>query len=525
MKILLVRPPSVYKDNLHGFQLDLPLGLLHIAAVLEKAEDYQVEILDTRICFEDKHLLNTYANRNKIDDIWKATEEEIIKRSPDIVGISNQFTAQFKSSCKMATVAKKVNKDILTIVGGPHSSSLPESFLEYCKDIDVVARGEGETTILNILEAHKNKKDLSDIKNIAFRKNNDIVVTEKEDPLTYLDILPFPAYHLVDLEKYFQAERLGFSVRGRFNYPGAERAIPMITSRGCPYGCVFCSIHLHMGRKWRTHSTEYVLKHIEHVVNKYKINHIHFEDDNINFKMENFSKLVDGIAKFNITWDTPNGLRADKLDKELLQKCKDSGCTYLIIGVESAVPKVLTNIINKQLKLREVVRAAKLCKEVGLDCRAFYVIGFPGEIKQDMRRTTDFALMLLHKYHVFPHMHVAYPHIGTQLYNNCKEKGYLVEELNPDNFERIISGVRLIQTEDFTIDEIKKIHDDYHKKFGKIIRLSLMEKLVKHPIEFLGYIKEILINPFDRKRITEDFVAFFNCYKRKININNTKGRR
>jgi len=521
MKILLVRPPSIYKDNLHGFQLDLPLGIMYISGALEE-RGYSVEILDSRIDLNQKYLLNTYANRNKTNIIWEAISKEIKRRKPDVVGITNQFTSQFQSAVKFAEIVKKTNNRILTVVGGTHATSLPTSFLEYSQDIDIVVCGEGEYVMSELLECYRKNQDYSLVKNIAYRKNGKIILNDRGDFINDLDKLPFPAYHLVNLEKYFSAEKLGFSVRGRYNYPGAERAIPMITSRGCPYGCIFCSIHLHMGRKWRTHSTDYVFRHIEYVKNKYRVNHIHFEDDNINFDIKSFSFLIECLLRLNLTWDTPNGLRADKLDKELLIRCKESGCTYLIIGVESAVPRVLNKIIKKRLDLKSVVRVAKLCKEVGLDLRAFYVIGLPGETKQEIKRTTDFALMLLHKYNTFPHMHVAYPHIGTELYQICQEKGHLIEKLNPDTFEKVISGVRLIQTEDFSIKDIENIHSDYHHRFAKIIRLKLIEKLLRHPFEFLTYLKKILINPFDRNRITEDFVAFFNCQKRRIGKNARK---
>ncbi len=515
MKVLLIRPPSVYKDNLHGFQLDLPLGAMYVAGALEK-RGYPVEILDSRIGLGQKDLLNTYANRNKIEAIWSALEDEIRRRGPDAVGIANQFTAQFQSAVNVARIVKKVNRKILTIVGGPHATCFPKSFLDYCSDMDCAVMGEGEDVMPELLEAYQKNRDFSSLKNIAYRKEGSIILNNRGDFIRNLDELPFPAYHLVDMEKYFSAERLGFSVRGRFNYAGAERAIPMITSRGCPYGCIFCSIHLHMGRLWRTHSTEYVLKHIDYVKNKYRINHIHFEDDNINCDIKNFSRLVEGLEKFDITWDTPNGLRADKMDMELLLKCKKSGCTYLIIGIESAVPRVLNKIIGKKLDLKAVAAMAKLCKDAKLDLRAFYVIGLPGETKREIKRTADFALMLLHKYNVFPHMHVAYPHIGTELYRICREKGYLIEELSPESFEKIISGVRLIQTEDFNLKDIEEIHSNYHRKFNEIIRLKIIEKILRHPVEFFSYLKEIILNPFDRIRITEDFVAFFNCHKRKI---------
>ena len=151
----------------------------------------------------------------------------------------------------------------------------------------------------------------------------------------------------------------------------------MITSRGCPYDCTFCSIHLHMGKRFRAHSVTNVLRHIELLVSQYGVRHIHFEDDNLTLNRSRFSDLLDGLlaVQFDITWDTPNGVRADLLPKELIAKSKESGCTHLVMGVESGKQANLDRIVKKKLDLQQVERTAHACKELGLDLGAFFIIG------------------------------------------------------------------------------------------------------------------------------------------------------
>lgn len=519
MRILLIRPPSVYGENLRGYQLDLPLGLLYIAGVLEK-EGHDVKVIDGRIYFKDKGLVNTYAKRGELDKIYAAIKEEVKKLSPDAVGISNQFTAQVESAVRTAEAVKAADPRIITIAGGPHSVALPETFFNNTNTVDIVVLGEGERVAQNLARCLSQKGDLRTINGIAFKEKGAFTVNKREALIENLDELPYPAYHLIKMEDYFEAEKLGFAIRGVYKYTGSERAVSMITSRGCPYGCVFCSIHLHMGRGWRGHSSEYVLKHIQFLKDKYGVKHVHFEDDNINFEPKRLEAIISGLGgKNGITWDTPNGLRADRLNEELLERCKENGCAYLIIGVESGARRVLKDVVHKSLDLKDVVRAAKLCKKAGVDLRAFYVIGFPGETKSEIKRTMNFALMLYHKYNVTPHLHVAYPHIGTKLYDICKEKGFLTKDINYDSFHEIISGAKLIQTDTFSIQELNGLHDDFHRRFSRIIRLKLFTECWRRPLSFISYLKDMVKNPFERERMTMDFVSFKNCRKRKLGVN------
>ena len=481
MKIILINPPQIFFPGSVRLMTGLPLGIMYIAAILEK-NGYDVEIFDTLIAdFKPQ----------KRGDVkyygmpWEKIKEEIRQSKPGIVGITCPFTAQADNVIKVSEIVKDIDAEILTIVGGPHVSVRAMQFLNDAKNIDIAVIGEGEYTMLDIMRYYEGEKDISTIQGIAYRKGDTVTLNPKRPFTKNLDELPFPAYHLVDMEKYLNP---------KIRYRGlkALRGISMITSRGCPYNCIFCSIHLHMGKAWRAHSKEYVVKHIEHVVNNYGVEHIHFEDDNLTLNMKRFEGILDGLIENGIkfSWDTPNGIRPDRLTIDLLKRMKKTCCTNLTIGVESGDQFFLDNVIDKHLRLEDVIKMAKMCKELNIPLSAFFVIGFPGEKKENMERTIEFAVMLKKEYNVNMCLLIATPLYGTRLYEICKEKGYLTQELTPRALSEgtQVNGVGLIKTEDFTPEEVKRLVLDAVSIQNKL----LLSEYIKHPG---ATVKRIIKNP------------------------------
>jgi magnesium-protoporphyrin IX monomethyl ester (oxidative) cyclase len=236
-----------------------------------------------------------------------------------------------------------------------------------------------------------------------------------------------------------------------------------------------------MGKGFRAHSANYVLDHIQFVVDKYKIKNIFFEDDNLTMDLKRFEAICDGIIehKIKIGWETPNGVRADRLTIELLKKMKKSGVKSVFVGVESGDQQILDKVVCKSLDLNKVVEFAKNSQKIGLKTGAFYIIGFPGETKENMQHTVDFALNLKRKYDVGMHLFAATPSYGTHLYEECKVKGYLPADLSWNSFAqaRQARGVPLITTNEFTPEEVKEIAARALMKYKK---LSLISH-VKHP--------------------------------------------
>ena len=468
MKALLINPPQIFYPGSEPPAGNLPLGLLYIAAVLDKA-GYKAEILDAFI---------TDFSFRKIGDIievgmpYGRIMEEIRRRKPDIVGVTNPFTCQVENAIRVADIVKEIDPNILTVVGGPHVTAVPVEFLEEAKNVDIAVIGEGEHTMLDIARFFEGYKKISDVQGIAYRKDGTVVMNSPRPFIKDLDELPYPAYHLVEMEQYLDPEKIEYR-------SFKDRAIPMITSRGCPFNCSFCSVHLHMGKMFRAHSVNYIVDHIEHVVNKYRVKTIYFEDDNLTLDLKRFEAICDKIIEKDITfnWETPNGVRPDYLTLSLLKKMKKTGCQSVFFGIESGDQFVLDNIVDKSLKLEDVTKVAKMCKEIGLKTGAFYIIGFPGEKKENMVKTVELALRLKREYDVGMHLFIATPSYGTRLYKECKKKGYIRENLTPRAFAEVRQprGMPLIKTEDFTPIELKEIASRTVRTYKKVSLLNYIK--------------------------------------------------
>jgi anaerobic magnesium-protoporphyrin IX monomethyl ester cyclase len=469
MKVLLINPPQTFYPGSEQPAGNLPIGLMYIAAVLQKA-DVKVEILDA-------FMAGTFRKTGDALNVgmpFEQIKQEIEAKTPDIIGISGPFTCQIENALKLSNLAKEVNPKILTVMGGPHVTLVPQQFLEEAKNVDVAVIGEGEYTMLEVVQAFEGKKQLSQVQGIAYRQNGRVVVNPSRPFIENLDKLPYPAYDLVDIEQYLSPKSIGYR-------SFQDRAISMITSRGCPFDCCFCAVHLHMGQKFRAHSSEYVLSHIQYVVDKFKVKNIFFEDDNLTLDIKRFEAICDGIIerKIKISWETPNGVRADCLNMELLKKMKRSGVSSIFVGVESGDQNVLDKVICKSLDLKRVVEFAKDAKQIGLKTGAFYIIGFPGETKENMQRTVDFALKLKRDYDVGMHLFMATPSYGTRLYEDCRAKGYIQQDLTWNAFAeaRQPKGMPLITTNEFTPLEVKEIAA---KALAEYKKLSLLGH-IKHP--------------------------------------------
>jgi len=474
VKILLVNPPRKIFPCPEKFQVELPLGLLYLAAVLEQA-DYEVEILDAQLdCQQPRHEEDFLIYGKP----WHEIESEIRERKPDLVGITSHFSAEIENVLAIAQIVKKISPSLPTVIGGPHPSVQYSSFLKEESDVDVVVIGEGELTIIDLVKAYSTGGDLSGVKGIAYRKDGDIVVNPPREFIADLDVIPLPAYHLVDMERYLHYKGLRYDA---FRF---SSEVPMITSRGCPFNCVFCAIHALTGKKWRAHSAEYIINHIDVILQKYGVQHISFTDDNLILDIDRFDRILNGLQerKLKFSWDS-RGIRADRLTLPLLQKMKDCGCTYLHIGIESGEQEVLDNVIDKHLRLQDVIKAADMCHKVGVGLFGFYIIGFPGERKENMQKTVDFALWLKSKYDVGMTLYIASPIYGSRLLKICEEKGYLAEKLTPRSLADAHQawGKGLIKTRDFNPDDVKRIASQTMTSYRRIS----LKNYLKHPIDTL----------------------------------------
>jgi magnesium-protoporphyrin IX monomethyl ester (oxidative) cyclase len=425
------------------------LDIAYVAALLER--QHEVCIIDAPT--------EGWRNLEEIDEKryrLGLTNKEISARikqwSPDLVVITVPFSGWSKTAFDVASAAKSINKDITTVLIGLHPSARPVDCLMH-PNIDFVVIGEPEQTVFelaSVLEQGKTE-DLKKVRGIAFVKNGKTVITPPRPAIQDLDSLPFPARHLLPMEAYFAAVKEN-PVRGEIRKPWAA----MITSRGCPYNCVFCTIHTVMGKKWRARSPENVVDEIEQLVHTYHVKQIDFSDENMTLEKKRMEAICDLIVKrgLDIEWYAPNGVRADTLDENLLKKMKASGCKKIRVAPESGVQRVVDQIIKKNLSLKEVEKAVVLSKKVGIKVGCFFVIGLIGETKKDIEETINYAYKLRRLGADSFIFSIATPQYGTELYEQAKRGGFLSDRFSD---EALSTTEPLIETPEFTADDLRKL--------------------------------------------------------------------
>ncbi len=482
IKVCLINPPFLFpreaiKVDYNG-ELFQPLGLAYIAAVLEK-KGYEVEIIDA---LAEDFSRKPYDGRFLVGLSYEAIGEIIREKRPDIVGISVPFTAHSPSAMEVARLVKGIDMDIVVVLGGPHVSVVPEKCLN--DSVDYLVLGEGEETfpeLVKYIEEGKPRKSFKEIKGIAFMLGDEMIKTPPRPAIQDLDAIPFPARHLLPLEKYFDAQK-----KSRYSRGVTKRTATVMTSRGCPFGCIFCSIDLTMGKKFRARSAGNVVDEIEHLVKDYSIESIEFEDDNLTFDRKRVHEIFDEVLrrKLKFEWRTPNGVRADLLDAELLRKFKATGCYELWFAPESGSQRVIDKVIGKHLPLEKVEFAVKESVKAGIKPKCFFVIGLPGETKEEIRETLSF-MRKLKKLGAGVFINIATPLYGTRMYDLARENKYL-RDVGDENL--LYNNGLYMDTPEFTAEEVRELFLEGRRiQKGEKAKFSLIASALTNPNKAARY--------------------------------------
>jgi len=415
MKICLISPPynSAVKSVV-GVSSP-PLGLAYIASVLK--QNHEVKIIDSNI-------LN-YA----IEDV----ERRLRSFNPDVVGITS-VTPSIYEAYKVAEIAKKVREDCKVILGGPHATFMPRQTMEECKYIDIIVRGEGEETIKELIKNIEKGTPLNEVKGITFREKNKIIDTEPRPFIKNIDDIPFPSRDLLPIHLY------------KFN---GVKYTTMLTSRGCPFKCSFCSSSRLFGGYWRGRSPENVIEEMKIIYEEYGIKNIEFIDDTFTLNQERAEKICNEIIKqgWDISWGASS--RVDTLSKKLVEKMKKAGCWIVYLGIESGSQEIL-NAIGKGITLEQVKKAVKILKDVGIQVLGSFIIGFIQDTKKTIKETIKFAKNLNLDYAQFS---ILTPYPGTPIFDYAKKNNMLLTE----NWSRYTAIEPIIKIKEVSEKEIKAL--------------------------------------------------------------------
>lgn len=413
MNLVLINPPLVYSKSQVSAGVVPSLGIAYLAAVALKA-GHKVKVIDA--VGEAPASVNPYRIGFEIRGLTFDEIADGIPNDTDLIGISNLFTFAFSVVCDLAKTLKS-RRDVPIVVGGAHPSATPVETLQ-SQYIDYVIISEGEQTLLDLLDVLDKKKKKEDLDGFAWKDNGKIRVNPKTKFIQDLDSLPFPARELLPMESYFKAKEAHGPTEGKWT--------PMISSRGCPFECTFCTPRL-WHRKWRARSAKNVVDEIQECIDKFDIHEFYFDDENLTIDKKRVLEICNEIKKrkINITWQTPNGIRASVTDRELLEKMKESGCKHITVAPESGSERVLNDIMKKHQTLNQVTNVVKAAHDLDIKTAGFFLIGLPGETEEDIKKTIEYSDKLARvgldeiSYSIF------IPLPGSELYDKLKAEGKL----------------------------------------------------------------------------------------------------
>ena len=394
-KTLLVNPPfSVserYGSDMKKFGgVSEPLGLAYLASSLEK-NGFSVRIIDAPA--------EGFSSRDIV--------ESCITEEVNLIGVTF-LSPMFSSIKKLAEQVKRYHPEVTIIAGGPHPSALPERTLEEIPSIDIICVGEGERTIVEVAEYLSGKREIKDIKGIAYRDGNQIRLNSPRPMENSLDSLPPPARHLLPMNEYkLTATRT----------KGSGFCPTIILARGCPFNCQFCSHPF--GRTFRHHSVNRIMEEVTELIENYEITQVNFEADTLTinkaFVMELCNAIID--RKLNIAWTCES--RMDTIDEEMLRIMKKAGCWQISYGVETGSQRLLDYIV-KGLTKETIIETFRITKKIGISIRGFFMLGLPTETKKESLKTIRFAQKLNPLWAQFT---ITIPYPGTPMFQQLQREG------------------------------------------------------------------------------------------------------
>ena len=428
-----------------------PLSLAYIAAILRK-NHINVSMIDGNC---QRYSFGEVINQLRTLD-------------PQIIGIS-VFTFMYSRCGKLAKLIKEEFPAAKIVFGGPHINALHREVMKEIPYVDYCVYGEGEFTMLELVNALNSGKDLKSIKGLCFRENGEIIVTPERPFIENLDLLPFPARDLLPYDSYTAPQSLG----------GGRNSTILLSSRGCPFKCQYCDNH----RSWKTQrrrSAENVLTEIEELYHDYGIRKIRIEDDLFTLNKKWVTDICNGLIekKLNrLIWETTS--RIGTLNPEVLQLMKKANCRSICLGIEFGSQRIL-DFAQKGIKIEAAYETVRMIKNAGIRAKSYFMLGYPTETKEEMEKTIKLSQDLGLDYANFS---IVTPFYGTPLYDYLKENNML-KSTNWDDYH--FASPKTIYRKDIKDEELLALCARAHKEFW-YRPIQIFKSLIWHPSFNLKY--------------------------------------
>ncbi len=393
---------------------------------------------------------------------------------PEIMGVSVLSGSYRDAGYRACQVAKELNPQTVTVMGGVFVTADPRRAM-LCPQVDYGVIGEGEYVFPELIHYITGRNPEPPAEGVVLRTGRDLEVRPQRHYIEDLDALPFPDYSLLDFRKYSTEFK---------HTVDAPRRIPygkIITSRGCPIGCVFCEVEHIAGKRTRSKSPGRVIEEIQFMIDHFGIKSVEFLDDQLLHPRRRFKEILRRMIEkdWDLVWNAQN-VSVFYLDEEMLELMAASKCAYVSMAVESGSPRVLKEIINKPVDIEHAKKMAAYARKLGMDTCSLYVIGFPGETWDEIRQTIRLAEEIGTDY---VKINVAAPFPGTRLFDLARQTGALPPDLDLD---RIEWGVSRLNTDQFTADQLNILRAmewdrinfatrEKQEKLARMMSLSLAE--------------------------------------------------
>lgn len=454
MRVLLINPPYPFEE----FPAP-PFGLLSLAAYLLENN------IETVI---EDYVAETYTPERlkKIIDTFK----------PDIAG-ATAVTMNVKKAVSILQQCREISPQIITVMGGPHASFDADALLSE-KAADYIVRGEGEISFTGLIRNLEKGKTADSINGISFMRSGNIIHNPDQPPIADINILPFPARHLVPLSKY---RALGFPIN-------------MITSKGCPHKCIFCAGHRMAGNRVRYYSTSRVVDEFEMLAGM-GFHQINIVDDLFTSNRKRCIEVCDEIIKRKIFHKWSAFARVDTVSADLLSRLKEAGCETLCFGIESGNQEILDRV-KKRTTLLKCQSAVKLCMEAGIRPMASYILGLPGETEDTVSETIKFADNLGAGYG----LHVLAPFPGTEVREKAGNYGIkiLTDDWNLYDANRAVCDTGGISPEKITgiadnfYNNLRLYFNSLEQKDNRGIELKTEEYEILRGMKSFNFCKKLI---------------------------------
>lgn len=416
-----------------------PIGLSYVASAIQRA-GHDIELMDLD------------AHRRSDDELRGMLKE----RTFDVAAFGCIVTG-YRIVKKLSKMIRDVRKDAVIVAGNSVADSIPELLLSKT-EVDIAALGEGDVTIIELLDALENLKPLDNVKGICFKKNGRICCTPRREPIQDIDSIPSPNWELFDIETYVR-QGIG-SVPEPYPIPKDRiRVFPINTARGCLFRCSFC-YHVFKKDKYRFRSPKSILGEIRMLQEKYRINYFQFNDELTFFSKQHAEEFVNSVLESGLRFYWNADIRANiftERDMQLLRKIRESGCVGFGYSLESADPHILKSM-NKHIEVQDFVRQAKALEKAGLFTWTSLVLGYPEETPETIKKTFDVCYDL----NIYPSAGYLLPQPETPMYTLAKEKGLI-----RDDEEYLL---RVGDRQDFTLNFTKMSNEEFQGEVEKHLK-------------------------------------------------------